>query len=148
MRLLRLPPCVRRQWCGDPSLLLRPEQRAAPGRESPLTGVSVCLPRQEVLRKPVAVWSHLDIDFAAEVAEGAPGLELSAGALLPALPSGRRRVRRPRLLPALSAAPRALTCGRADAAAEPAGASWSGGKRAFRQAKSLYRFSMLCVVGA
>ena len=79
-----------------------------------------------MLRKPVAVWSHLDIDFAAEVAEGVSGLELGAGALLPALPSGRRRVRRPRLPPTLSAAHRVLTCGRACAAAEGAGAACSG----------------------
>ena len=50
--------------------------------------------RLEVLRKPVAVWSHLDVDFAAEVAEAAAiGEELGAGALVPTRPRGTRRVR-------------------------------------------------------
>ena len=49
-----------------------------------------------MLRKPVAVWSHLDVDFAAEVAEAAPtGEELGGGALVPTRPPGRRRVRTP-----------------------------------------------------
>ena len=55
--------------------------------------------RLEVLRKPVAVWSHLDVDFAAEVAEAAAiGEELGAGALVPIRPRGTRRVRMPTLL--------------------------------------------------
>ena len=49
--------------------------------------------RQEVLRKPVAVWNHLDVDFAAEAAEGGSGEELGADVLLPTRPPGRRRVR-------------------------------------------------------
>lgn len=49
--------------------------------------------RQEVLRKPVAVWNHLDVDFAAEAAEGGSGEELGADVLLPIRPPGRRRVR-------------------------------------------------------
>ena len=62
------------------------------------SGVPLC-GRLEVLRKPVAVWSHLDVDFAAEVAEAAAiGEELGAGALVPTRPRGMRRVRMHTLL--------------------------------------------------